>query len=76
MKLFTYLYDLFERLSSHKLAVYIMSINSFIESIFWPIPADVMQFFGMALRLAQELSYLYGGGDLWVDGQIDDEKVK
>ena len=42
MKLFTYLYDLFERLSSHKLAVYIMSINSFIESIFWPIPADVM----------------------------------
>lgn len=40
------------------------------------IPADVMQFFGMALRLAQELSYLYGGGDLWVDGQIDDEKVK
>lgn len=40
------------------------------------IPADVMQFFGMALRLAQELSYLYGGGDLWVNGQIDDEKVK
>lgn len=40
------------------------------------IPADVMQFFGMALRLAQELSYLYGGGDLWSDGQIDDEKVK
>lgn len=40
------------------------------------IPADIMQFFGMALRLAQELAYLYGGGDLWVDGQIDDEKVK
>lgn len=40
------------------------------------IPADVMQFFGMALRLAQELAYLYGGGYLWVDGQIDDEKVK
>lgn len=40
------------------------------------IPADVMQFFGMALRLAQELSYLYGGEDLWTDGKIDDEKVK
>lgn len=40
------------------------------------IPADVMQFFGMALRLAQELSYLYGAEDLWKDGQIDDEKVK
>lgn len=40
------------------------------------IPADVLQFFGMSLRLAQELSYLYGAGDLWQDGQIDDEKVK
>ena len=40
------------------------------------IPADVMQFFGMALRLAQELSYLYGADDLWENGQVDDEKVK
>lgn len=40
------------------------------------IPADVLQFFGMALRLAQELSYLYGAQDLWVDGKVDDEKVK
>lgn len=40
------------------------------------IPADIMQFFGMALRLAQELSYLYGAQDLWVNGQIDDERVK
>lgn len=40
------------------------------------IPADVMQFFGMALRLAQELSYLYGTEDLWQGGQVDDEKVQ
>ena len=40
------------------------------------IPADVLQFFGMALRLAQELSYLYGAQDFWQDEQIDDEKVK
>lgn len=40
------------------------------------IPADVLQFFGMALRLAQELSYLYGSDDLWQNGQLDDEKVK
>lgn len=40
------------------------------------IPADVLQFFGMSLRLAQELSYLYGAQDLWQDGQIDDDKVK
>lgn len=40
------------------------------------IPADVLQFFGLTLRLAQELSYLYGADDLWKDGQIDDEKVQ
>lgn len=40
------------------------------------VPLDVLQFFGMALRLAQELSYLYGADDLWQNGQIDDEKVK
>lgn len=40
------------------------------------IPADVAQFFGMALRLAQELSYLYGASDLWTDDQLDDERVQ
>ena len=40
------------------------------------IPADVLQFFGMAFRLAQELSYLYGAPDLWEGGEIDDEKVR
>lgn len=40
------------------------------------IPADVLQFFGMTLRLAQELSYLYGADDLWQDGKIDDDKVQ
>lgn len=40
------------------------------------VPLDILQFFGMALKLAQELSYLYGADDLWTDGQIDDEKVK
>ena len=40
------------------------------------IPADILQFFGMALRLAQELSYLSGAQDLWQNGHVDDEKVK
>lgn len=40
------------------------------------IPLDVMQFFGMALKLAQELSYMYGAQDLWVDGKINDERVR
>ena len=39
------------------------------------IPADTLQFFGVALRLAQELSYLYGEDDLWVDGNLNMEKV-
>lgn len=40
------------------------------------IPLDILQFFGMALKLAQELSYMYGADDLWQDGKVDDEKVK
>lgn len=40
------------------------------------IPADILQFFGMSLRLAQELSYLYGADDLWENGKVDDEKIK
>lgn len=58
------------------------SIASFISGIpgglamAATIPLDVLQFFGMALRLAQELSYMYGASDLWQNGEIDDEKVK
>ncbi|MBR0112964.1 MAG: SHOCT domain-containing protein [Clostridia bacterium] len=58
------------------------SIASFVAGIpggfamMATIPADVMQFFGMALRLAQELSYLYGAEDLFVDGDVSDERVK
>ncbi|MFP7478287.1 bacteriochlorophyll 4-vinyl reductase [Terribacillus saccharophilus] len=40
------------------------------------IPADTIQFFGVALRLAQELAYLYGYKDMWQDNQIDMERVK
>ncbi len=41
------------------------------------VPADILQFFGMSLRLAQELSYIYGGEDLWGEnGEVDDERVK
>ena len=39
------------------------------------IPADVLQFFGMAVRLAQELSYLYGACDLWDGKEINEERV-
>lgn len=40
------------------------------------IPADALQFFGMSLRLAQELAYLYGAQDLWKSGEIDDDAVR
>ena len=40
------------------------------------IPADTLQFFGMSLRLAQELAYLYGAQDLWKNGEIDDDAVR
>ena len=40
------------------------------------IPADLVQFFGMSLRLAQELSYLFGAKDLWQDGEVDNDAVR
>lgn len=40
------------------------------------IPADTMQFFAVALRLSQELAYIYGYSDMWKDGELDSEKVK
>lgn len=39
------------------------------------IPADTVQFYGIALRLAQEISYLYGAEDLWSNGEVDMDKV-
>lgn len=39
------------------------------------IPADLLQFYGVALRMAQELAYLYGEGDLWENDFVDRDKV-
>lgn len=39
------------------------------------IPADMIQFYAVALRMAQELVYLYGEEDIWCDGTPDAEKV-
>lgn len=39
------------------------------------IPADILQFYGVALRMAQELVYLYGEQDIWCDGAVDPDKV-
>lgn len=39
------------------------------------IPADLLQYYGFALRLAQEIAYLYGAEDLWSGGEIDSDKV-
>ncbi len=39
------------------------------------IPADTIQYFGIALRLAQEIAYLYGEEDLWSEGNLQEEKV-
>ena len=39
------------------------------------IPADLLQFYGVALRMAQELVYLYGEEDMWCDGTVDADKV-
>lgn len=40
------------------------------------IPADTLQFFGVALRLSQELAYLFGYNDFWNDEELDLERVR
>ncbi|OMD89326.1 bacteriochlorophyll 4-vinyl reductase [Paenibacillus odorifer] len=40
------------------------------------IPADTLQFFGVALRMAQELAYIFGHKDMWDNQKIDTERVK
>ena len=39
------------------------------------IPADMLQFYGVALRMAQELAYLYGEADLWNGEFLDNDRV-
>ncbi|PFC51162.1 bacteriochlorophyll 4-vinyl reductase [Bacillus thuringiensis] len=39
------------------------------------IPADTLQFFGVALRLAQELGYLYGYEDFWDERGVNIDRV-
>lgn len=40
------------------------------------IPADTLQFFGVALRMAQELAYLFGHKDMWSQDKLDSERVR
>ena len=42
MNIFSYFYEICIKLAKHPKAVWFLCINSFIESIFWPIPPDVM----------------------------------
>ncbi len=66
---------IFNRTSQSSIASFVTGIPGGL-AMAATIPADVLQFFGMSLRLAQELSYLYGAQDLWQNGQIDDERVR
>lgn len=42
VNIFSYLYEVCIRLARHPKAPWFLCINSFIESVFWPIPPDVM----------------------------------
>lgn len=42
MKIFSYLYEVCIKLAKHRNAPIFLCVNSFIESVFWPIPPDVM----------------------------------
>lgn len=39
------------------------------------IPADILQYYGVALRFVQEMVYLYGGPDIWENGKIISDSV-
>lgn len=39
------------------------------------IPADMLQFYAVSLRMAQELAYLYGEADLWNGECLDNDRV-
>lgn len=42
MNIFSYFYELCIKLAKHPKAIWFLGIDSFIESIFWPIPPDTM----------------------------------
>lgn len=42
IQIFSYIYEVCIKLAKHPKAPWFLCINSFIESIFWPIPPDVM----------------------------------
>ena len=66
---------IFRRTSQSSIASFVAGIPGGL-AMAATIPADILQFFGMALRLAQELSYLYGASDLWKEDQLDDDRVR
>lgn len=39
------------------------------------IPTDIVQFYAVALRMAQELAYLYGEADMWCDSTPDADRI-
>ena len=63
------------RTSESSLASFAMGIPGGL-AIAATIPSDIFQFYAMTLRLAQELTYIYGATDLWKDGQVDEEKIR
>ncbi len=56
MSIFHKTYDYCIKLSQHRLAPIFLMLNSFIESIFWPIPVDVML---IPMCLSQNKKALY-----------------
>jgi hypothetical protein len=66
---------IFKRTSQSSLASFVAGIPGGL-AMAATIPVDILQFFGMALKLAQELSYIYGAQDLWIEGKVDDDRIK
>lgn len=63
------------RTSASSVASFALGLPSAAGAVI-SIPADILQFFGVSLRLAQELAYLYGAQDLWKGSELDTAAVQ
>lgn len=66
---------IFSRTATSSAASFALGLPGSI-SIAASVSGDVMQFYGVALRLAQELAYLYGAKDIWDDDKVNEEIVR
>lgn len=65
-----------KRTSKSSLVSFASGLPSNMLVVLGTTSVDVAQFYGFTLKLAQEIAYLYGIEDLWVNGNLDKKKIQ